>query len=93
MLLITTSQDRWIFPSQSWEVKNSMMMVMFDDDDDNNNNNNNNKYVEIGPNISSSVDVIIFQWIWNQQQELLDSCPKLILNKVPHKINVHNIMT
>ena len=28
ILLITTSQDRWIFPSQSWEVKNSMMMMM-----------------------------------------------------------------
>ena len=28
ILLITTSQDRWIFPSQSWEVRNSMMMMM-----------------------------------------------------------------
>ena len=28
MLLITTSQDRGIFPSQSWEVRNSMMMMM-----------------------------------------------------------------
>ena len=28
ILLITTSQDLWIFPSQSWEVKNSMMMIM-----------------------------------------------------------------
>ena len=28
ILLITTSQDRWTFPSQSWEVKNSMMMMM-----------------------------------------------------------------
>jgi len=28
ILLITTSQDRWIFPSQSWDVKNSMMMII-----------------------------------------------------------------
>ena len=28
ILLITTSQDRWIFPSQSWELRNSMMMMM-----------------------------------------------------------------
>ena len=28
ILLITTSQDRWIFPSQSWEVSNSMMMII-----------------------------------------------------------------
>ena len=28
ILLFTTSQDRWIFPSQSWEVINSMMMMM-----------------------------------------------------------------
>ena len=28
ILLITASQDRWIFPSQSWEVRNSMMMMM-----------------------------------------------------------------
>jgi len=27
-LLITTSRDRWIFPSQSWEARNSMMMMM-----------------------------------------------------------------
>ena len=27
ILLIITSQDWWIFPSQSWEVRNSMMMV------------------------------------------------------------------
>jgi hypothetical protein len=35
ILLITTSHDRWIFPSQSWEVRNSIIIV-------NNNNNNNN---------------------------------------------------
>ena len=28
ILLITTSQDRWIFPSQNWEVRNSKMMMM-----------------------------------------------------------------
>ena len=28
ILLITTSQDRWIFPSQRWEVRISMMMIM-----------------------------------------------------------------
>ena len=28
ILLITASQDTWIFPSQSWEVRNSMMMMM-----------------------------------------------------------------
>ena len=28
ILLIATSQDRWIFPSQSWEVRNSMMIIM-----------------------------------------------------------------
>ena len=28
LLLITTSQDRWIFPSQSWEVRNWMMMMI-----------------------------------------------------------------
>jgi len=28
ILLITASQDRWIFPSQSWEVRNSMMMMI-----------------------------------------------------------------
>ena len=28
ILLITISQDRWIFPSQSWEVRNLMMMMM-----------------------------------------------------------------
>ena len=28
ILLITTSQDRWIFPSQSREMRNSMMMMM-----------------------------------------------------------------
>jgi len=28
ILLITTSQDRWIFPSQSWEVKNSIMIII-----------------------------------------------------------------
>jgi len=28
ILLIATLQDRWIFPSQSWEVRNSMMMMM-----------------------------------------------------------------
>jgi len=27
ILLITTSQDKWIFPSQSWDVKNSMVMT------------------------------------------------------------------
>ena len=27
ILLITTSQDRWIFPSQSWEVKNSTIII------------------------------------------------------------------
>ena len=27
ILLITTSQDRWIFPSQSWGVRNSMMIT------------------------------------------------------------------
>ena len=46
MLLIAASQDRWIFPSQSWEVRNS------DDDDDSNNNNNNN-------NNNKSIPVII----------------------------------
>ena len=34
ILLITTIQDRWMFPSKSWEVRNS---------DNNNNNNNNNR--------------------------------------------------
>ena len=28
ILLITTSQDRWIFPSQSWEVRNSMIIII-----------------------------------------------------------------
>ena len=28
ILFITTSQDRWIFPNQSWEVGNSIMMMM-----------------------------------------------------------------
>ena len=28
IMLITTSQDRWIFPSQCWEVRKSMMMMM-----------------------------------------------------------------
>ena len=28
ILLITTSQDRWMFPSQSWKVRNSMMMII-----------------------------------------------------------------
>ena len=28
ILLIITSQDGWIFPSQSWEVRNSMMIMM-----------------------------------------------------------------
>ena len=32
-----------------------------DDDDDDDNNNNNNKHAEVGPIISSSVDVIIFK--------------------------------
>ena len=27
ILLISTSQDRWIFPSQSWEVRNSIIMI------------------------------------------------------------------
>jgi len=27
ILLITASQDGWIFPSQSWELRNSMMMI------------------------------------------------------------------
>ena len=27
ILLITASQDRWIFPSQSWEVRNSMIII------------------------------------------------------------------
>ena len=28
ILLITTSQDRWIFPSQSWEVRNSEIIII-----------------------------------------------------------------
>ena len=28
ILLITASQDRWIFPSQSWEVKNSIIIII-----------------------------------------------------------------
>jgi len=28
ILLITTSQDRWIFPSQSWEVRNSIIIII-----------------------------------------------------------------
>ena len=28
ILLMTTFQGRWIFPSQSWEVRNSMMMMI-----------------------------------------------------------------
>ena len=28
ILLITTSQDRWIISSQSWELRNPMMMMM-----------------------------------------------------------------
>jgi len=28
ILLIATSQDRWIFPSQSWEVKNSIITII-----------------------------------------------------------------
>ena len=28
ILLIIISQDKWIFPSYSWEVRNSMMMMM-----------------------------------------------------------------
>ena len=28
ILLITTSQDRWIFPSQSWEVRNSLIIII-----------------------------------------------------------------
>ena len=28
ILLITTSQDRWLFPSQSWEVKNSIIIII-----------------------------------------------------------------
>jgi len=28
ILLITKFQDRWIFPSWSWEIRNSMMMMM-----------------------------------------------------------------
>jgi len=28
ILLITASQDRWIFPSQSWEVRHSIIMMM-----------------------------------------------------------------
>ena len=27
ILLITTFQDRWIFPSQSWEVRNSIIII------------------------------------------------------------------
>ena len=27
ILLITTSQDRWIFPSQSWEVRSSIIII------------------------------------------------------------------
>ena len=27
ILLITASQDRWIFPSQSWVVRNSMIII------------------------------------------------------------------
>jgi len=29
ILLITTSHDRWIFPSQSWEVRNSVIIIIF----------------------------------------------------------------
>jgi len=28
ILLITTSQDRWIFPSQRWEVRNSIIIII-----------------------------------------------------------------
>jgi len=28
ILLTTASQDRWIFPSQSWEVKNSIIIII-----------------------------------------------------------------
>jgi len=28
ILLITTWKDRWIFPSQSWEVRNSMIIII-----------------------------------------------------------------
>jgi len=28
ILLITTSQDRWIFPSQSWEMRNSIIVII-----------------------------------------------------------------
>ena len=29
ILLITASQDRWIFHSQSWEVKNSIIIIIY----------------------------------------------------------------
>ena len=28
ILLFTTSQDRWIFPSQSWKVRNSIIIII-----------------------------------------------------------------
>ena len=28
ILLITTSQDRWIFPSQNWDVRNSIIIII-----------------------------------------------------------------